>query len=276
MRERAPLDLGRARPRRRRPGPRPDRRGHREGRPRRHLGAEQCRVDAGAVRDGQDRRHPGQRQPVLPHPRVLLRRPPVGHADARVRDVVQDQRLPRDGRGDGRAQRHPGAGGLPRRPGELGRAAGRRRRGQRRRPARPVGDAGGDRPDQHPVHVRHHRVPQGRHPEPPQHPQQRLPRRRGLPLHRGGPGLHPGALLPLLRDGHGQPGVLLARGRDGDPGARLRPGADPEGGLRGVVHLALRRADDVHRRVGAARTSGPTTCPRCGPASWPARRAPRR
>ena len=26
-----------------------------------------------------------------------------------------------------------------------------------------------------------------------------------LPLHRGGPGLHPGALLPLLRHGHGQP-----------------------------------------------------------------------
>ena len=35
------------------------------------------------------------------------------------------------------------------------------------------------RPDQHPVHQRHHRLPQGRHPDPPQHPEQRLLRRRG-------------------------------------------------------------------------------------------------
>jgi fatty-acyl-CoA synthase len=39
------------------------------------------------------------------------------------------------------------------------------------------------RPDQHPVHERHHGLPQGRHAQPPQHPQQRLLRRRGLPLH---------------------------------------------------------------------------------------------
>ena len=33
------------------------------------------------------------------------------------------------------------------------------------------------RPDQHPVHERHHGLPQGRHAQPPQHPQQRLLRR---------------------------------------------------------------------------------------------------
>ena len=34
------------------------------------------------------------------------------------------------------------------------------------------------RPDQHPVHERHHRLPQGRDAHPPQHPQQRVLRRR--------------------------------------------------------------------------------------------------
>ncbi len=132
------------------------------------------------------------------------------------------------------------------------------------------------RPDQHPVHVRHHGLPEGRDPQPPQHPQQRLPRRRGLPLHRGGPGLHPGALLPLLRDGDGQPRVHQPRRHDGDPGARLRPGPHPACRVRRAVHLALRRADDVHRGVGAARPRRRTTWAACAPGSWPARRAPRR
>ena len=43
------------------------------------------------------------------------------------------------------------------------------------------------RPDQRAVHLRHNGFPQGCDPQPPQHPQQRLPRRRDLPLHRGGP-----------------------------------------------------------------------------------------
>jgi fatty-acyl-CoA synthase len=33
---------------------------------------------------------------------------------------------------------------------------------------------------QHPVHQRHHRLPQGRHAHPPQHPEQRLLHRRGI------------------------------------------------------------------------------------------------
>ena len=41
------------------------------------------------------------------------------------------------------------------------------------------------RPDQHPVHLGYHRLPQGRHPLPPQHPQQRLSRGRDGRLHRG-------------------------------------------------------------------------------------------
>jgi fatty-acyl-CoA synthase len=86
-------------------------------------------------------------------------------------------------------------------PGALGRPA--RGGGSRvgRSAARTGGAAAVRRSHQHPVHLRHHRVPQGRHPVAPQHPEQRLLHRRGLPLHRGGPGLHPGALLPLLRHG---------------------------------------------------------------------------
>ena len=49
------------------------------------------------------------------------------------------------------------------------------------------------RPDQHPVHVGHHRLPEGRDALAPQHPQQRLLRRRALRLHRGGPGVPAGA-----------------------------------------------------------------------------------
>ena len=60
------------------------------------------------------------------------------------------------------------------------------------------------RPDQHPVHLGDDRLPQGRHAHPPQPAQQRVLRRRRLRVHRGRPGLHPGALLPLLRHGDGQ------------------------------------------------------------------------
>ena len=122
---------------------------------------------------------------------------------------------------DARARRLP-------RDGRLGRPARRRRRASRRAScARGAGDPLARRPDQHPVHLRHHRLPQGRDAEPPQHPQQRLLRRRAVPLHRGRPGLHPGALLPLLRHGHGQPRVHHPRRLHGHPGARLRPGRDP-------------------------------------------------
>ena len=53
----------------------------------------------------------------------------------------------------------------------VGRARGRHGRG-RRAAGLPV-----RRRDQHPVHERHHRLPQGRHAQPRQHPQQRLLRR---------------------------------------------------------------------------------------------------
>ena len=45
------------------------------------------------------------------------------------------------------------------------------------RTRRAPGHVGGRRPDQHPVHVRHHRLPEGRHALAPQHLEQRLLRR---------------------------------------------------------------------------------------------------
>ena len=65
-------------------------------------------------------------------------------------------------------------------------------------------------------------------------------------LHRRGPAVHPGALLPLLRDGDGQPRLHHPRRHDGDPGARLRPRGHPAGvaeerctGLYGVPTMFI-------------------------------------
>ena len=104
-----------------------------------------------------------------------------------------------------------------------------------------------ERPHQHPVHVGHDRLPQGRDPVAPQHPQQRLLRHRDDQPHRGRPALHPGALLPLLRDGDGQPGLHHPRRHDGHPGARLRPRDDAAVHRRGELHGGVRRAHHVHR-----------------------------
>ena len=220
--------------------------GHRQGRPRRRVVAQLCGVDDRAVRDGEDRRDPGQRQPVVPHPRVHLRGQPVGPAAADRRRELQDQRLPLDDRGDGGREPRAGARGLHRHQ-RLGRRGRCRREGRRRRGERADADPAARRPDQHPVHVGHHRLSQGRDAVAPQHPQQRLLRHRADQLHRAGPALHPGALLPLLRHGDGQPRLHLPRRDDGDPGTGLRPRGDAAGDRGGAVHRRLRRAHDVHR-----------------------------
>jgi hypothetical protein len=110
----------------------------------------------------------------------------------------------------------------------------------------------GSTTDQHPVHVGHDGLPQGRHALAPQHPQQRLLRRRGLPLHRARSRLHPGAVLPLLRDGAGQPRLRHARRDDGHSGEAFDPRAVARGRRRRALHVALRRAHDVHRGARAA------------------------
>ena len=104
-------------------------------------------------------------------------------------------------------------------------------------------------------------LPEGRHALAPQHPQQRLLRRRAARLHRGRPGLRPGAALPLLRHGDGQPRLHHARRLHG---LSRRRGFDPAATLAavaaGALHVALRRPDDVHRRAGPTRLRRATTC----------------
>ena len=81
--------------RRREPaGPRAARPRHRQGRPGRHLGAELRRVGARPVRHREDRRDPGQRQPGVPDARARVRRRAVRDVAAGQRGVLQDQRLP--------------------------------------------------------------------------------------------------------------------------------------------------------------------------------------
>ena len=75
-------------------------------------------------------------------------------------------------------------------------------------------------------------------------------------LHRGRPGLRAGALLPLLRHGDGQPRRAPRTARRS---SSRRPAFDPAATLAGgagrAVHVALRRADDVHRRARPCPTS---------------------
>ena len=51
-----------------------------------------------------------------------------------------------------------------------------------------------------------------------------------LPVHRGGPGLHPGAVLPLLRHGARQPRLHNPWRLHRDPGAELRASRNPARG----------------------------------------------
>ena len=127
--------------------------------------------------------------------RMLL----VGHR-------VQDERLRRHGGRGAAAAARAGDRGLPRHA-RLGRPAGPGRRCAARRGGRAGGPARLRRRHQHPVHERHDRLPEGRHAQPPQHPEQRLLHRRGLRLHRARPRVRPRALLPLLRDGAREPGL---------------------------------------------------------------------
>ena len=267
------LDLGRARPRRRRAGPRPDRRPASRKGDRVGIWAPNC-AEWTLVQyaTAQGRRDPRQRQPGVPHPRARLRRRAQRDAAAGLRlgfktsDYRAMVEQVRDRVPDARAH------GVPRHR-RLGRA-GRRGRGAAGGCAgRADGDAGARRPDQHPVHVRHHRPPQGRDAQPPQHPQQRLLHHRADQPHRAGPALHPGALLPLLRDGDGQPRLHLPRRHDGDPGARLRPRDHAARHRRGALHRGVRRADDVHRDAAPPDLRRARPLRACAPGSWPARSA---
>ena len=279
---------GRGRPLR----PGTDRARRREGPARRDLGAELRGVDDHPVRDGQAGRDPREHQPELPAQRGAVRAQAVRLHVAGDRAAVQDLGLHGDDpRADARAGRRAGPARWPPPPfpnlrgvvrlGEepspgmlaLGRAAGHGRAGRRRRAGAAAAAAGIRRSDQHPVHQRDHRLSQGRHAQPPQHPQQRLLHHRAAALHRPGPAADPGAALPLLRHGDGQPGLRDPRRHHDLSQRRLRPDGRAGGRAGRARHRALRRADHVHRRAEPSRLRALRPVRRCARGSWPARRA---
>ena len=71
----------------------------------------------------------------------------------------------------------------------------------------------------------------------------------------------------------GNLGCTTARRDDGLSGGRVRCAGDAAGRGARTVHVAVRRADDVHRRARPPDGSPTSTCPRCAPGSWPAHRA---
>ena len=119
-----------------------------------------------------------------------------------------------------------------------------------------VGDARLRRPDQHPVHERHHRLPEGRDAQPPQHPEQRLLRRRGAAA-------TPSATAcasPCPSTTASGWCSATSRARATAPRSWCpAPAFDPRRHARDrrgrALHQPLRRADDVHRRARASATS---------------------
>ena len=127
---------------------------------------------------------------------------------------------------------------------------------------------------QHPVHVRDNRIAQGRDAVAPQHPEQRIFRRRGASLHRRRPHLCAGALLSLLRLRDGQSRRPHARISGGHSGRIVRCRSDA---ARHRQRTAARRSTACRRcssRCSIIRRSAASTRRRCGPASWPAHRVP--
>ncbi len=191
-------------------------------------------MDADPVRRRQGRLDPGDDQSRLPAQRAGIRAEEGRLRGDRHGDGVQDQQLHGDaqhfaagaggglkvrtvaggavaGLADGDPDRRPGSTGHD--PFRGGRAHGRS--GASRAAGHARCCASIRRSRQHPVHQRHHRLTQGRHADPPQHPQQRLFHGTRDASDRTGSHLHSGAALSLLRHGDGQPCFRHARHHHG-------------------------------------------------------------
>src|ERR1051326_3590451 len=68
--------------------------------------------------------------------------------------------------------------------------------------------------------------------------------------------LHPGTVLPLLRDGHGQSRVRQPRRDDGVARASFQPAPHAGSDRQGTLHASPRRADDVHRGTRSSAVQG--------------------
>ena len=264
-------------------------------RPHRHLVAEQFRMGDHAVRDRQGRADPRQHQSCLPPGRAGIcaeqgRLQGADHRHGASRAATTSPcstNWRRSWRAAGPAScvppgcrtcaRSSGIGGDRRRacspstmcPRWRTDAERQRLRGDRRR-------AAVRRSHQHPVHQRHHRLPEGRDADPSQHPQQRLLHRRDDAAHRAGPHLHSRAALSLLRHGAGQSRLrhpwrgdgLSRRGvrSAGGAGRRCRRSAAP-------ASMACRPCSSPSWTMPSSSAS---IFPRCAPASWRARPVPSR
>ena len=234
-------------------GARPARARRDEGRPRRHLVAQPLRVGGRAVRDRAHRRDPRQHQPRLPDHRAASTRcssPASRSSSSRARSA-----RPTTSACSPRSGPLPGPARGARARGRLGGAAARRRRTSPPDALRSGREhAAVRRPDQHPVHVGHDRLPEGRDALAPQHPQQRLLHRRDAASTRRDdrvcipvPFYHCFGMVlgNLACTTHGACMVIPGEAFDPQPRSmRVTAG--------GTLHVALRRADDVHRRARAS------------------------
>src|SRR6266568_530673 len=186
-------------------------------------------MGADPVRQRQSRAHPGQYQSRLPHRRTRIRAQQSRLQGAHSRRTFQDLRLCRHV-----ARAGAGTRSCPTRQARIGAPTGAaldrspwRQLASRHLPLlrnhdawrcgrsqahRRIGAAVAiRRADQHSVHLRHHRLPKGRDPVAPQHPQQWFLHRRSHAAHARGPAVHPGAALSLFWHGARQSGGADAR-----------------------------------------------------------------